>query len=87
MNQRDRKILTRYHMSDKLNLWMAYSSFSREKARAWDYCEYLCKEKGGTGLKVIGANSSFFSAGFMFEEDGHEKFMYITHGGDRVIDL
>ncbi|MBQ1296758.1 MAG: hypothetical protein IIY21_22125 [Clostridiales bacterium] len=87
MNKRDRKIVEAYEWSDKGSLYGAYRSFSQRKAEAWEYCERLYKEKGGHGLKVIGANSSFFSAGFMFEEDGRKKLMYITKGDDRVIDL
>ena len=87
MNKRDRDIVRRYEWSDKCNLWEAYGSFSQKKAEAWEYCVALCKEKGGRGLKVIGANTSFFTAGFLFEEDGKRKLMYITKGDDREIFL
>lgn len=82
MTKRMEKAYTSYKMSDKLNLYHAYTSFSKAKADAWEYCKELCEKKNGRGLKVIGANSSFFSAGFTFDEDGYHKFMYITHGGD-----
>ena len=72
----------RYKMSDRFNLYQAYNSFSKAKAEAWEYCEKLCEEYNGKELKVIGANSNFFSAGFLFEEDGKDMFMYITHGGN-----
>ena len=87
MNKRDREIVRAYEWSDKYNLWRAYGSFSQRKAEAWEYCEALCIEKDGRGLKVIGANTAFFTAGFLFEEDGRKKLMYITKGDDRVIDL
>lgn len=87
MNKRDRGIVESYKWSDKYSLYRAYRSFSQAKAEAWEYCENLCREKGGKGLKVIGANSNFFTAGFLFEEDGKEKLMYITKWDNRVIDL
>ena len=87
MNKKDRQIVRAYEWSDKYSLYRAYKSFSQAKAEAWEYCEALCEKKGGRGLKVIGANSSFFSAGFLFEEDGRKKLMYITKSDDRVIDL
>ena len=87
MNKVNENILRAYNWSDKLNLYMAYGRFSEKKAEAWEHCEELCKEKHGWGLKVIGANSSFFSAGFMFEDEGVRKLMYITHMGEREIEV
>ena len=82
MNSKIQKAYAKYLMSDKYDLHDAYGRFSNKKYEAWKYCQKLCEEHDGRGLKVIGANSSFFSAGFMYEEDGKENFMYITHGGD-----
>lgn len=87
MNKRNREIAGRYEASTVHSLYEAYDRFSSAKERAWRYCEDLCKKRGGHGLKVLGANSSFFSAGFMFEEEGKQKLMYITHGGDYVIEM
>ena len=87
MTKADRKIVDRYNFSDRYHLYLCYGSFSKRKADAWKSCKALCQEMGGKGLKVIGYNSNFFSAGFLFEEEGKEKLMYITHGGNRVIDL
>ena len=75
-------IYERYRKSDNYCLWHVYERFSREKEKAWEYCEELLKKKDGHGLKVIGANTCFFSAGFEFEENGKNKFMYITHAND-----
>ena len=87
MTKKDMARVTAYRMSDKQSLHDAYGRFSNAKAEAWRYCEDLMNMYDGEGLKVIGANSSFFSAGFLFEEDGKKKLMYITHGGDYKIDL
>ena len=87
MTKASEKILRNYNWSDKSNLYMAYGRFSQRKAKAWEHCEELCRSKNGWGLKVIGANSSFFSAGFMFEEDGIRKLMYITHACEREIEV
>ena len=87
MNKEQHKIYMRYLLSDKHNLYEAYDSFSSKKAEACEYCKKLCSEKNGRGLKVIGANTSFFSAGFLFEENGRKKLMYITKGYNRVIDI
>lgn len=87
MNQREADAYRRYRNSDCYSLWQAYDSFSRQKEEAWLYCEDLCQKKNGRGLKVIGHNTSFFSAGFEYEEDGKRMFMYITHGGDYPIEI
>lgn len=67
-----------YLNSTMYDLYDAYEHFSHAKAIAWEYCMRLCYEKGGHGLKIIGRNSHFFSAGFEFEENGKNMFMYIT---------
>jgi hypothetical protein len=87
MNSRDRSAYERYLKSEDDSLYKVYRSFSKGKADAWAYCERLCKKKEGRRLRVIGANSNFFSAGFLYEEDGKEMFMFITHGGDRAIEV
>lgn len=88
MNKRDAKIVKAYEESSVYHLHEAYGRFSAEKARAWKYCEELKEKYNGRGLKVLGANTSFFSAGFLFaDEDGNECLMYITHGGNRKIVL
>lgn len=87
MNKKMRKAYTSYLMSDRYSLYDAYGSFSKKKAEAWEYCKKLKEKYDGKGLKVIGANSNFFSAGFLYEEDGKKKFMYITHGGDYTTEI
>ena len=87
MNQRETSAYERYKRSDCYSLYEAYDSYSDAKERAWQYCKDLCCEKNGRGLKVIGHNSNFFSAGFLYEEDEKEMFMFITHGGDYPIEI
>lgn len=87
MNKRESKAYRMYKSSDMYSLYDAYGRFSRKKAEAWEYCERLCKEKDGRGLKVIGASTSVFSAGFEYEEDGKPMFMYITHTADTPIEI
>lgn len=88
MNKRDAEILRNYEKSSTHNLYEAYGRFSNRKAEVWKYCEQLCGKHGGKGLKILGANTSFFSAGFLFtDEDGNECLMYITHANDRKIVL
>lgn len=86
MNKADRDVLRRYRMSCKYGLYDAYKGFSKAKRDAWKRCEKLMEEYGGYGLKIIGANTHFFSVGFMFKDNGEEKLMYITRENNRVID-
>lgn len=81
------KIYRCYDRSEKMSLRDAYGSWSAKKEEAWDYCQKLCKEFNGTGLKIIGANGWHFSAGFRFEKDGKKFLMYITKGGDTPIEI
>lgn len=87
MNARMRKAYESYHRSYMYDLWDAYGRFSPAKSEAWEYCKRLCKKHDGYGLKVIGANTSQFSAGFLFMKDGKEMFMYITKDSDTVAEV
>lgn len=82
MRQRERRAYERYCNSDKYNLSDCYQSFSQAKAQAWKYCENLMEEKNGKAVKVISHNLNEFTAGFLFEEDGKQMFMYITKSSD-----
>ena len=76
-----------YKRSTTYSLDSAYGTYSSAKARAWRYCEELMQEHNGYGLKVIAHNCHTFSAGFMFEQDGKEMFMYITHARDTAVEV
>ena len=76
-----------YCRSTDYSLYDCYGSFSHAKARAWEYCENLCRQKEGWGLKVVGHNSCFFSAGFLYEESGKQMYMHITASKDEPIEI
>ena len=82
MNKRMRTAFESYQKSNMFDLYDAYKSFSPAKAKAWEYCKELKREKNGIGLMVISANTFMFTAGFTFEEDGKQMFCYITPSAD-----
>lgn len=89
-NADKRQALGHYEMylrSSHTSLRDAYGSYSRAKEDAWEYCKELMNKKNGYGLKVITANSFMFTAGFLFVEDGTEKFMYITKSKDIAVEV
>ena len=83
----------RYLCSDMYDIYDAYKTPSSRKRLAWKDCQRLRDEEGGRNLKIIGANSMVFSAGFikdtyMFNEETSkvepiEAFVYITKDYDR----
>lgn len=75
-----------YKKSECRSLDQAYGRYSYAKARAWEHCKRLQEAKKGTDLKVVSHNSSFFTAGFKFVENGKEKFMYITKFCEVAVD-
>lgn len=87
MNKQMTGAYERYQRSTDYSLYDVYKSHSIYKEQAWDYCKNLMQEKGGHGLKVLGHNCMFFSAGFEYEEDGKKMFMYITHTADRCAEI
>lgn len=84
--ERARRMIENYHCSTMYSLYDLYSSFSKRKSDAWEYCLQLCYKHNGRGLKVVGGNTCQFSAGFVFE-DGKQKLCYITKSNNYVIDL
>jgi hypothetical protein len=77
-----------YKRSGMYSLRDAYGSYSGAKQSAWEYCERLMDSKSGWGLKVIGANTHMFSAGFEFcGEEGQLMFMYITRTNDIAVEV
>lgn len=77
-----------YRRSSMDELYKAYGKCSYAKQQAWENCKRLCHEYGGWGLKVIGKNCHFFSAGFLFtdEETGVVRIMKITAYGHEAYD-
>ena len=82
LNPRDRRVAMShyedYKRSTATSLRDVYGSYSRAKEDAWDYCKELMYKFSGYGLRVISSSRYMFTAGFMFEEDGKEMFMYIS---------
>lgn len=85
---KDISVSRQYDCSRMYELRDAYGRWSYAKQKAWEHCKDLCYEYHGRGLKILGANSSFFSAGFLFtdEETGAEKVMKITASGHEAYD-
>ena len=68
-----------YRASNNYDLYDVYASFSREKARAFDYCKDLCRRYGGFCLKIVGANSQTFSVGFEYPDTETGVMMFCWH--------
>ena len=66
MTQRDREIVERYERATATTLWDVYDRYSQAKAGAYDYCLWLQYDKGGHGLRILGANCFMFTAAFKY---------------------
>ena len=80
-----REAYHRYNKSYNYSLRDVYSSFSREKEKAFEYCNNLAAKHNGKAVKIIGACSHAFSVGFLCEIDNRPAFAYITRDYDRYI--
>lgn len=92
MNKRQKQILDRYRESNMFNLYDAYSTFSRAKSTAWERCREIAydtsKENVISPLKILGANSFQFSAGFTYTTPELNTFMvYITANGTEEFEI
>ena len=82
MRAREREAYRLYKISNNDSLYDVYGRFSEAKHKAWEYCKKLCEEKSGSDLRIITANGFQFTAGFEYEKDGKQMFMYITKASD-----
>ena len=87
MTKAQKSTYERYCRSTDSSLYDCYESFSAAKARAWKDCKELRDKKSGWGLKVISHNGWMFTAGFVYEQDGKEMFMYITPSKDETFEI
>ena len=87
MRTREARAYESYRNSYMYDLWDAYDRFSHAKRNAWEYCKNLCEEKNGHGLKIISKNTFQFTAGFEYEENGKNMFMYITASSDTPAEI
>lgn len=76
-----------YKRSSAITLRDVYGSWSKAKENAYEYCRNLMAEKNGHGFRIISANGWMFTAGFMFEEDGKQMFMYISKTKDVAVEV
>lgn len=85
MNKRQAAIVASFERSNMTELYHAYHSVSARKIQAWKDCKRIYAEHRTriTELRIIGANSFQFSAGFEFTapETGEVRFCYITKNG------
>lgn len=67
------------------DIYDAYERPSREKVRAWEYCQRVCAEMNGFNLVISSKNTFNFSAVFTFtdENTGELCYGYITKDYDR----
>lgn len=63
--QKAQKFINAYYRSTATDLQQVYGSFSTAKSRA--QYEIFCKmrDNNGSGYRILGANSSFFSCGWV----------------------
>ena len=91
LNPRDRRLAMSHYEDYKRSTYYSlrdvYGSYSRAKEEAWEYCKELMYKFSGYGLKVISYSRYLFTAGFMFEEDGKQMFMYISPSRDIAIEV
>ena len=80
MNKRMAAAFNSYTKSSNYELRHVYRSWSDKKQAAFENCRRACKDHGGQGLRIISANTNFFTVGYTYDdENGKKHFVYITH--------
>lgn len=78
MKQSDKNRLIRYFSAPPKSLFDFYKCPSKIKQQIYHDIQAQCHEDNGHGLKIISANSSAFSAGYLFTVNGEEFLKYFT---------
>ncbi len=88
MTKKQECIYNRYLNSTDYELRHVYGRWSDAKENAMDYCKSQMYKRNGNCLRIISHNAMVFTVGFTFtDEDGSEKFMYITRDNDYIWNL
>lgn len=87
MTKKQNLIYNRWCNSSDYELRHVYGRWSDAKENAMEYCKAQMYGRNGHGLRIVSHNVNVFTVGFKFEEDGKEKFMYITPSKDEIWDL
>lgn len=79
MNKRMTAAFNSYNNSSAYELRHVYRSWSDKKQAAFDNCRRACQDHGGQGLRIISANTSIFTVGYIYTDDSNNThFVYIT---------
>lgn len=76
-----------YEHSNATHLRDVYSSYSRAKEEAYNYCIRLMRKLDGYNGRITAAGCQVFSFAFKYRENGIEKLAYITRNYDYSIEL
>lgn len=66
------------------DIWDAYKRPSHYKIRAWEWVKAACKEDGGHGICVTGANCSKFTAAYFCSHYETGEACIVVHTADNV---
>ena len=79
MTKKQQAMLWKVTHSSNESLYDVYKSFSVSKYRAYDYCIYEMRRKGGFNFRITSANTFSFSCGFLYyDDDKHLHCRYYT---------
>lgn len=73
----------RWERSNDTELYHVYGRYSEAKISAMQYCRDMCSKFDGHFLRILRHNSMIFTVGFIFQDDEHTYFAYITRDYDR----
>ena len=63
-----KRFIEEYQESTNTTLYGWYTTFSAKKQKAFEKCKTVARECNGYGLKIISANTSFFTFAFMCDD-------------------
>ena len=87
------RFIDQYQSTANCTLWDCYTTFSRAKQNAFEYCEQRAYSLNGYGRKIISYNTSFFTYAFMFDMINEETniienyLAIITKSNEYIIKL
>ena len=88
MTKKQIGMLENYRSATATNLWDVYTTFSKAKRNAYDYCRRVQYEMHGTAGRICSANTYQFTYAFTYVNDnGKESLCYITPSNNYTFEI
>ena len=78
MTKTERSYFDRWKKSEITELHQIYSTYSKNKERAFEYCKEMCYRLQGFRFRIISHNTDIFTVGFAYGTSDNLRLRVMT---------